>query len=255
MQRKWTSAKKRKRWFHQWQKTLENGCNRTSLCRVTTREIIREQHISGREKGWGNRPIINLKKLNQFTPYYHFNMECLQSIKDILKQVNFKCKLDLRDAYCYIPLSEDAKKYVKFYWEGNLYQFLGLCFGLSLSPYIFTKLLKVPITFLHRLGKMIISYLDDMIILGISVNKTLNFRNTVILLLQELGFVINREKSVMIPKQVIECLGMEIDPKWPLTISLPQEKVQNIKLKCRNLHQSHHVSILELTMSWVIWLP
>ena len=67
-----------------------------------------------------------------------------------------------------------------------------------------------------------------------------------ILLLHELEFIINREKSVVIPTQMIEFLGMEIDPKT-MTMSLPQEKVQKIKLKCQILYQSHHVSILELT--------
>lgn len=66
-----------------------------------------------------------------------------------------------------------------------------------------------------------------------------------ILYLQELGVVINQEKSVMIPTQVIKFLGMEIDSNI-MTISLPQEKVRKIKLKCQNIYQRHHVSISEL---------
>ena len=140
-------------------------------------------------------------------------MECLQSINDILKKVNFMCKLEMKDAYFCTSHSEDAKRYERFYWEGNLCQFLCLCFGLSPAPYIFTKLVKVPINFLRPLATVIIIYLDDMLILGKSVKETLNFRDTVIFLLQELSFVINQEKSVMISKQVIEFLGMEIDSK------------------------------------------
>ena len=115
--------------------------------------------------------------------------------------------------------------------------------SLSPAPYILTKFLKVPIAFLCKLETVIIIYLDNILIIGTSVKETLNFRDTVILLLQELNFVINQEKSVIISIQVIEFLSMEIDSKT-MTISLPQEKVQKIKLKCQNIYQSHQVFIL-----------
>ena len=50
----------------------------------------------------------------------------------------------------------------------------------------------------------------------------------------------------MIPTQLIEFLGMETDSKT-ITISLPQEKVHKIILKCQNLYHSHHLVILEFT--------
>lgn len=64
-------------------------------------------------------------------------------------------------------------------------------------------------------------------------------------LVQELGFVMKREKSAMNPRQVIQLLGDEMHSKT-MTFSLQQEKVQKIKLKCQNLYPSHHVSSLEL---------
>ena len=50
----------------------------------------------------------------------------------------------------------------------------------------------------------------------------------------------------MIPTQIIAFLDMKIDSK-AMTISLPEEKIQKIKVKCLELYQNHHVSILELT--------
>ena len=41
-------------------KLFEEGCNRTSLCNITTAESICEQHISGKEKRWGKRPVISV---------------------------------------------------------------------------------------------------------------------------------------------------------------------------------------------------
>ena len=45
-------SKKRERGSFIWdRKPLEEGCNRSSLSRIKTRESICEQHISGKEKG------------------------------------------------------------------------------------------------------------------------------------------------------------------------------------------------------------
>ena len=48
-------------------------------------------------------------------------------------------KLDLKDVYFFIPLSEDAKGYVRFYWEGNFYQFLFLYWIETGDYYLFAR--------------------------------------------------------------------------------------------------------------------
>ena len=63
------------------------------------------------------------------------------------------------------------------------------------------------------------------------------YRDTVILLLQELGFVINLKKLVMTSLEKIEFLGMVINSK-EMTISLPEDKLQKVKLQCLGLYQS-----------------
>ena len=114
------------------------------------------------------------------------------SHRDIVKKGDFTCKLKLKGGYFCMSLPEDSRKYVRFYWQGNLYQFFCLCFGLAPAPYIFTKLLKVKVqvAFLHRVGTLIIIYLEDMLILSKSVGEILVYKDTIILLMQELGFVI-----------------------------------------------------------------
>ena len=78
------------------------------------------------------------------------------------------CKLDLRDAYFCVPLSQDDRKRVMFRWEGTLYQFLCQCFGLEPTPYVLTKLLKISMALLRRIGIRIVIYLDDMLIIGMT---------------------------------------------------------------------------------------
>ena len=105
------------------------------------------------KKGNANRPVINLKDLNRFIHYKHFKMEDLHCLKNVLQKGDYICKIDLKDAYFSVPLHKYSRKLIRFLREGNLYEFLCLCFGLGPAPRIFTKLLKVPISVLRRHNK------------------------------------------------------------------------------------------------------
>ena len=79
---------------------------------------------------------LNLKKLNEHTPYTHFKMETINSILTIITPNYYMTKLDIKDGYYSIPILEEHQKYLKFLFEGKLYQFIclpnGLCSGLRI---------------------------------------------------------------------------------------------------------------------------
>ena len=176
------------------------------------------------KKGGGNRPVINLKELNHHIPYSHFKMESLSLLKELLKKGDFMCKVDLKDAYFAVPLHQNSRKFIRFQWREKMYQFLVLCFGLSPAPRIFSKLLKIPIALLRRLNVRLIIYLDDCLLLGATVQETLMARDTLIYVLQHLGFTVNFQKSVLDPSQTIEFLGINVDSN-KMKLSLPEEKM------------------------------
>ena len=51
--------------------------------------------------------------------------------------------IDLTDAYLHIPIHPRSRKYLHFSYEDQTFQFTALPFGMSLSPWIFTKLMGV----------------------------------------------------------------------------------------------------------------
>ena len=59
----------------------------------TPREKFLSNPFLGGKKDGGNRPVINLKKLNTFIPYKHFKMEDLHCLKFLLEQNDFLCKI------------------------------------------------------------------------------------------------------------------------------------------------------------------
>ena len=181
------------------------------------------------KKDGGHGPVINLKELNKNIPYQHFKMEDMHYLKFMLQQGYYMCKLDMKDAYYFsVPINKISREKVRFQWSGKLYEFLCLCFGLSHAPRIFTKILEFRMSLLRRLNIRITIYLDNMLLLGKTMEEILVARDTLIFLLQNLGFVINLKKSVLEPQQKIEFLGLIIDSQ-NLSLSLTEQKLQKVK--------------------------
>ena len=130
------------------------------------------------KKDGGQCTVINLKNLNFFVPYKHFRMESLNSLQFLLKKGDYITEVELKVAHYCIPLHKESRKFVRFQWDGKLYEFPCLCFGQCPAPRIFTKLLKVPLLVWRRLTMLIIIYIDDMLIIGRTrkeVESTLSF--------------------------------------------------------------------------------
>lgn len=89
------------------------------------------------KKDGKNRPVINLKKLNNFITHEHFKTEGLYMVRDLLKRGEWMCKIDLKDAYLTTNIYEEDRKYLKFLWDDKIYQFTCLPFGLASAPRIF----------------------------------------------------------------------------------------------------------------------
>ena len=94
-------------------------------------------------------------------------------------------KIDLKSAYLCVPLHKESRKYIRFEWESNLYEFLCLSFRLGPARRIFTKLLKTAIP--HRLKFRIIVYLEDMLLMRPASEDIFMARDTLIFLLRHLG--------------------------------------------------------------------
>merc|ERR1711893_522425 len=107
--------------------------------------------------------------------------------------------VDLKDAYFSIPVNKEDRKYLCFWWDGNLYQFTCLPNGLAEAPRKFTKILKVPFTALREQGHDSSAYLDDSALFGQTFQSCEENIQDTMKLLDSLGFTIHPEKSVLTP--------------------------------------------------------
>ena len=128
--------------------------------------------------------MINLKALNQFLHPQHFKMELVHILKDIIKPGDWLAKVDLKDAFLTIPIHNTHRKNLRFNFQGKIYQFNCLPFGLSSAPWVFTKTLKPAIAILRQLGVRLIVYIDDILILAETKELVLQAMNALIYLLE-----------------------------------------------------------------------
>ena len=120
------------------------------------------------------RPIINLRPLNRFIRPKKFRMETIKSVIQSLSLPAWASSIDLKDAYLHVPIHPRDFEYLRFFYNGRLFEFTALPFGLSTSPRVFTRIAKTVAAFLRRNGVQIYQYLDDWLIVGGSCREALS---------------------------------------------------------------------------------
>ena len=100
---------------------------------------------------------------------------------------------------------------MRFHIQGQSYLFKALPFGLSTAPMEFTVVAKeVKLMALQR-GIRIHQYLDDWLVRATSHQTCLQHTQTLVALCRELGWLVNKEKSELVPKQVFNFVGYQFD--------------------------------------------
>lgn len=188
------------------------------------------------------RLILNLKKLNQHIPYQHFKMETFESAIGLVTKNMYFCSLDIRHAYYSVPLAEEQRKYFRFIWKGKIFQFCCMANGVSPGPRLFTKLMKPVYSKLRSEGHISSGFIDDSLLGGETYNEcVINVQCTSSLMIT-LGFLINEEKSVLIPTRKICFLGNMIDSER-MIVYLPDDKKEKIAVECKKLLNCNETSI------------
>ena len=186
------------------------------------------------KKNGSVRIILNLKDLNDSVEYHHFKMDNRQMAARLMTKNCFMASIDITQAYYMVPVAREQRKFLRFFWAGSLYQFAVLPNGLACAPRLFTKLLKPVYATLRQQGVQLVGYIDDTFIVHRSLTGCADHTRGVRHALQQLGFLINEEKSVEVPAQKLCFLGYLFDSRT-MQITLPEEKVSKLKREIEQL--------------------
>ena len=159
------------------------------------------------------RPILDLSTLNTFLNTESFKIETPETIRTSLQAGEWVTSIDFKDTYFHIPIHSQSRKYMRFHLQGRSYQFKALPFGLSTAPMKFTVVAKeVKLMALQR-GIRIHQYLDDWLVIASSHETCLQHTQTLVVLCQDVGWLVNKEKSELVQKQVFNFVGYQFDLK------------------------------------------
>jgi hypothetical protein len=136
-----------------WQKsTLRKCVVQTEVKKLLDKGVlIVSQHEPGEfispiflkpKNDGSHRMILNLKRLNAHVEYHHFKMDTLETAIKMMTPGCYMASIDLKDAYYIVAIHTAYQKFLKFEFNGVLYQYTCLPNGLASAPRTFTKLLK-----------------------------------------------------------------------------------------------------------------
>ncbi|ROL51349.1 Transposon Ty3-G Gag-Pol polyprotein [Anabarilius grahami] len=160
------------------------------------------------KKDGGLRPIIDLRVLNRSVKKLKFKMLTLKQIIPQIRSEDWFVAIDLKDAYFHVSIHPSHRKFLRFAFGGEAYQYRVLPFGLSLSPRTFTKCVDAALAPLRLQGIRVLNYIDDWLILAQTERLAVQHRDVVLSHMKRLGLRLNAKKSVLVPSQVANYLGV-----------------------------------------------
>ena len=143
-----------------------------------------------------------------------------------------------RSQRCVIPIDMEYRKYLRFRWQGQAYEFTCLPFGLATAPRIFTKLLRPVVGFLRSHGVRCVIYLNDLLIMQHDRDVLVEHTATVVHLLEALGFLVNYPRYSIFWDLWVDSLKREL--------RLPLEKLAHLKQEARLILKGEYASARKL---------
>ena len=199
----------------------------------------------------GRKPrlVIDLSRnLNDHLQYESFRYSSVDDAVEASFPGGWYGKLDLSNYFVSFPLHPSVRKHFCFRFEGVLYQFTAMPFGLSTAPRVCTQLLSVIQFALAEQGITDIRYLDDFFLIAKlekDMARDLRIAQSVI---RPFGLVVNPDKTDG-PAQQLSFLGVQLD-SVAQTVSCTPERVEELTtllrsfLRQRVITRAHTASLI-----------
>ena len=159
-------------------------------------------------------------------------VEGLATVRTMLRRGDWLCSIDLKSAYNHLTIHPSHRSLLEFHALGRRFRFVGMPFGVSCAPYVFTRVMRAVMRYLRQRAFRVSIYLDDLIIAASSRELCARHAALTAGLLETLGFVLNYPKCELTPQTTLRHLGVWIDTRqWRLT--LPRDKIVAIAKDAR----------------------
>ena len=191
------------------------------------------------------RFILNLKPFNELIDKVKFKLTSLRSAVKMISKDMYFAKIDFKDGYFSLPIDEESKRFFRFMFGGELYQFCSLPQGYRDAVRIFTKVLKPALAKLRAVGHLLVNYIDDTLLMGLSYEDCERSIRESLEIFDKLGYTINVKKSILYPTRIIEFLGFILDSE-NMWVKPTEKRAQNLRECCHKILANESPTIRQL---------
>jgi len=126
---------------------LRKRCYRKSTC---AQQGFLQYLLPSSQKEWQNAPCDRAKK--------HFKMYNLSKVINFVRPKDWAITINLADAYLHISIFPKHRKFLRFCFQGQCYQWKVMCFDPSSAPRTWTKLVSVATAYLRTMNVRLAVY-------------------------------------------------------------------------------------------------
>ena len=191
------------------------------------------------------RGCLDLRKLNAHLEYEHFKMEGLHTVRDLLRRRDYMTKVDMSDYFFHYVIAPKDRRYFRFMFLGQKFQFTAMPFGLASAPRLATKMLQPVIRHLRQLGLRLVVYIDDVLVLSRSYEESLRHTQLLVETLHHFGFSVHPDKIQAIPTRSIEFLGIQVNSAL-MQFRVPRHKIRDLRREIESIRRAHTDGTLSL---------
>lgn len=179
-----------------------------------------------------DRLVVDLRQINRFIAERKFKYQRLANFLSTLLPDEHLVSWDVKDAFYHIRLWPAHRKYFRFIVDGVVYEPRVLPFGMRLSPWAWTKVLRPVVAALRNKGYTVMAYVDDFAATGCGIRPSTAASATVgrvaiLDLFKTLGIHVHPTKGVSVGTTKLPLLGFLVDTRRRL-LFLPKERLDKI---------------------------
>ena len=183
------------------------------------------------------RLVVDLRYANLVDGETDVHYPQLADFVALIRPGMLLAKLDIRSGYHHIPMREADAPYLCMCWDGVIYYWHCLPFGLSSAPRWFCRFVEPAARALRAAGAVFTVYMDDFIfLLGRDEAQAHRDLAHYTEILTSFGWVMAREKQEG-PATSITCLGYTLDSRQ-MKVSLSPNRMRKLRRALSDMQTS-----------------